>query len=82
MFLGWNGLLASLTGELQTYTTFFKWSFVTFISSTAPYLYAAWAGRGTFPKEAWVLFLLILILFLVNLTRKICRHQKKDKIHS
>ena len=53
-----------LTGELQTYKTFFKWSLVTFISSTAPCLYTAWAGRGTFPKEARFVFILIFIFFL------------------
>lgn len=74
--IGWNRLIASLTGEIKTFRALFKWSLITFISSTVPYFYAAWAGRQTFPKQVWLVFSLILIFLLVNLIRKIYCNKK------
>ncbi|MFH2093329.1 MAG: hypothetical protein ABIJ31_13285 [Pseudomonadota bacterium] len=78
--IGWHSLIASLAGNIQTFKTLFKWSVITFVSSTAPYFYAAWAGRQTFPKQAWIMFILILVFLLANLVRKICWNKKNNLI--
>lgn len=78
--IGWNCLISSLAGEIKTFRTLFKWSVITFVSSTVPYFYAAWAGRQTFPKQAWLVLLLILIFLIVNLIRKIFQNKKNKLI--
>ena len=74
--MGWSRLMASITGEIQTFRAIFTWSLITFVSSTAPYFYAAFAGRRIFPPEAWLFLALILLLIFINLIRKIRRARK------
>ena len=74
--MGWSRLMASITGEIQTFRAIFTWSLITFVSSTAPYFYAAFAGRRTFPPEIWWFLALILLFSFINLIRKIRRAKK------
>ena len=74
--MGWSRLMSSLTGEIRTFRAVFAWGLITFVSSTAPYLYAAVAGRQSFPAEAWLILAVILLFLTVNLIRKISRTKK------
>ncbi|MFH1155935.1 MAG: hypothetical protein V1793_19175 [Pseudomonadota bacterium] len=69
--LGWSHLLASLTGRLRRFRVMAAWCLLTLVSSAAPYLYAAWAGRRDFPAQAWILLFVIALFPLVSLGRKI-----------
>ncbi len=74
--MGWSRLMASITGEVQTFKSIFAWSLITFVASAAPYFYAGFAGRRSFPHEAWLFLILILVFIFINLIRKICRAKK------
>lgn len=70
--LGWNTLISSMAGSIRTFKHLLIWSVITFVSSTAPYLYAAWAGRRSFPRQVWFLLTLIMVLLLISQIRKTC----------
>jgi ABC-type microcin C transport system permease subunit YejE len=74
--MGWSRLMGSITGEIQAFRAIFTWSLITFVSSTTPYFYAAFAGLRTFPPEIWWFLALILLFSLINLIRKIRRANK------
>jgi hypothetical protein len=69
--LGVRHLFFVLIGKPQGFGTLFKWGAVTFVSSTAPYLYIAWAGHQSFPKFVWIILFLIMIFPFINLIKKI-----------
>nr|NJM03319.1 hypothetical protein [Desulfobacula sp.] len=74
--MGWSRLITSITGEVRAFGSIITWSLITFVSSTAPYFYAGFAGRRSFPHEAWFFLILILIFITLNLIRKIYRARK------
>lgn len=71
--IGWNLLLAALGSkqETPTFKTLVLWGIITFVSSTAPYVYAAWAGRRSGSKQVWIVFVLIMVLLLISQVRKL-----------
>lgn len=69
--LGFRHLFSVLLGEPQGVGTLFKWGAITFVSSSAPYLYIAWAGHQSFPKFVWIILFLIMIFPFINLIKKI-----------
>lgn len=74
---GWTRLITSLTGKIPSFAAIFRLGTVTFFASTGPYLYAAWAGRQSFPAQVWLILMLILLFPLINLIRKIHTARKK-----
>lgn len=76
--VGWCRLIKTLTGTIQPFKTIFLWSVVTFIASTAPYIYAAWAGGRSFPAQAWVILILLVIFPVFNLFRKVREEKKRQ----
>lgn len=77
--LGWEKLSATLTGGIHTFGRLLKWSAVTFVSSTAPYLYAGWAGRQSFSHHAWAVLAVIILIIIINFFKKICRYKRSPK---
>jgi hypothetical protein len=73
--IGWNLLIAAVCSKRdpRPFRTLVLWAIITFVSSTAPYFYAAWAGRQSGSKQAWIAFVLILALLLIGQIRKLCR---------
>ncbi len=71
--IGWNHLVGSMGREIVSLKNLFKWSVITFASSTAPYLYAAWAGRQSHSKLIWFILILILLFILVGQFQKLWR---------
>jgi len=71
--IGWNHLVGSMGREIVSLKNLFKWSVITFASSTAPYLYAAWAGRQSHSKQIWFILILILLFILVGQFQKLWR---------
>ena len=71
--IGWNHLIGSMGKEIVLFKNLFKWSVITFASSTAPYLYAAWAGRQSHSKLIWFILILILLFILVGQFQKLWR---------
>jgi hypothetical protein len=69
--LGFRHLFSVLLGKPQGFGTLFKWGAIAFVSSTAPYLYIAWAGHQSFPKFVWIILFLIMIFPFINLIKKI-----------
>lgn len=76
--LGFRQLFSVLRGEPQGFEALFKWGAITFVSSSAPYLYIAWAGHQSFPKFVWVILVLIMIFPFINLIKKIHIAKKKS----
>ena len=72
--LGWEFLLRSLVSkDVKKNRDMIFWGALTFLSSTSPYLYAAWAGRNSFPSEGWIILIVIMLFPAVNLLRNIKR---------
>ena len=71
--IGWSHLIASMGEKNQGFRIVLKWSVVTFVSSTLPYLYAAWAGRQSHSKQVWFILIIILIVILVGQLQKLWR---------
>ena len=73
--IGWNLLIAAVGSKQETVTfkTLVLWGIITFLSSTAPYFYAAWAGRQSGSKQVWIVFVLIMILLLIGQVRNLRR---------
>ena len=71
--IGWNHLVGSMGREIVLFKNLFKWSVITFASSTAPYLYAAWAGRQSHSKLIWFILILILLFILVGQFQRLWR---------
>lgn len=73
--IGWNFLFTSFTSKQDTkkFKTLILWGMMTFVSSTAPYFYAAWAGRQSGSKQIWIVFVLIMVLLLIGQVRKLRR---------
>lgn len=73
--IGWNFLIASLGNKQNKDTPTFKalvlWGMITFVSSTVPYFYAAWAGKRSGSKQVWIIFALIMIVLLISQIRKL-----------
>ena len=74
---GWACLIKSLTDASQSLANVVKWSIITFIMSTAPYLYAAWAGRQELPVQAWLILALVIVFPALKIRKKIAAHLKK-----
>ena len=68
-----GGPVLILVAGNQGFRTVLKWSVVTFVSSTLPYLYAAWAGRQSHSKQVWFILIIILIVILVCQLQKLWR---------
>lgn len=68
--IGWYRLIQTLTGAIQPFRTIFYWGLITFIASTGPYIYAAWAGQKAFPKQVWGVLILLTVFPVFNLIRK------------
>ena len=66
---GWSRLICSLGGRAQPLGPILGWSVLTFFTSTAPYLYSAWAGRQCFPCLAWVLLGIIIFFPVINIIK-------------
>ena len=67
---GWTRLIRTLTDKRQELKFIFKWGVFTFFASTAPYLYAAWAGGRCFLKQAWIILFFLLIFPLVHIIKQ------------
>jgi len=79
--IGWNLMIEALGSRQATPTlkTLILWGMITFVSSTAPYFYAAWAGRQSGSKQVWIVFVLIMILLLISQVRKLSRANHRSK---
>ncbi|MBU1196443.1 MAG: hypothetical protein KKE62_11945 [Proteobacteria bacterium] len=76
---GWTRLIGSLNQKVQDVGTIVQWSLITFFSSTAPYLYSAWAGRQSFPMFGWLILIIVTVFPLVSIIKKISFKPKNNK---
>ena len=74
---GWACLIGSLIDSNQKLGSVVRCIVFTFFMSTAPYLYAAWAGRQVLPNQAWIILSLVIVFPLIKINRMIFRYLKE-----
>ncbi len=74
--LGLARLINSLAETARRSDAIFLWAVITSVASVAPYLYAGWAGSGSFSLQGWLILLVIMAFPLVDLIRRICIRRK------
>lgn len=76
---GWTCLIRSLSDSSMKIQVLINWSVITFIMSTAPYLYAAWAGRQAIPDHLWIVLSGVIVFPMIKIIRTVLQPRQMDK---
>ena len=71
--IGWRNLLFTMGKKLPSCLNMFTWGIITFICTTAPYLYAIWAGRKGSSSPVYMALIAIVLVLTINMLRKLHR---------